>query len=141
MTNVVNNLLKSEIVTPEGSVYSKNVYMITVPGSEGEFGVMVGHAPMLVALKPGLVVTYDENMQILDRIFIINGFAEVTNESTILLVDQSNPISNFNLEDVEKQLVELRNELKDCHDVKEQEKINKEIHITEELLLVLKTNN
>ena len=83
-----NNFLKAEIVTPEGSLYSKNVHMVIMPGLEGEFGVLSGHVAMLVGLKPGLVVTYDSDMQILDRIFITNGFAEITKTSAILLVEK-----------------------------------------------------
>src|SRR5207253_735368 len=45
--------LKLEIVTPEEKIYSEDVDMVTLPGSEGELGVYPNHVPVLTALKPG----------------------------------------------------------------------------------------
>ncbi len=89
-----SNSLLVEIVTPEAAFYSKEVYMINMPGSEGEFGVLFGHVSLLAKLQPGIVTIFDAKMQIIDRISITEGFAEITDKSVSLLVEQAEHIAN-----------------------------------------------
>ena len=70
------DLLKFELVSPERLLSSGNVQQVVVPGTEGEFTVLVNHAPVLSTLKPGVVTVTDENGSE-DRIFVRGGFAEV----------------------------------------------------------------
>jgi F-type H+-transporting ATPase subunit epsilon len=50
--------LRFELVTPERQVMSADVHMVVVPGSEGEFGVMAGHAPFMTTLRDGELAVY-----------------------------------------------------------------------------------
>ncbi len=74
-----------ELVTPESLVVSGEVEMVVVPGSEGDFGVLAGHSPMISSLRPGLVDIYDASTRITKRIFVSEGFAEVTKERCTIL--------------------------------------------------------
>ena len=66
-----------ELVSPEKLLFSEDVEMVVVPGAEGDFGVLVGHAPLISALRPGVIGTYTGST-VDKRIFVAGGFAEVT---------------------------------------------------------------
>jgi F-type H+-transporting ATPase subunit epsilon len=77
--------LNVELVTPEALVFSSDVQMVVVPGAEGDFGVLVGHSPMISSLRPGIVDVYESDSKINKRIFIQDGFAEINAESCTIL--------------------------------------------------------
>jgi F-type H+-transporting ATPase subunit epsilon len=56
------DLLHFELVTPERLVRSEDVHMVVVPGSEGEFGAMAGHAPLMTTLKDGSLTVLAESV-------------------------------------------------------------------------------
>jgi F-type H+-transporting ATPase subunit epsilon len=89
--------LQFELVSPEKLLFSKQVAMVTVPGSEGEYGVLPGHAPMITTVKPGVIDIYaQENAPATDRIFVAGGFAEVTQTLCTVLADEAIPVSELN---------------------------------------------
>lgn len=75
--------MRLAIVTPVRSVVDTEADLVVAPGSEGELGILPGHAPLLVALKPG-VVSYDEGGRT-TRMVIGGGFAEVTQDHVTVL--------------------------------------------------------
>lgn len=127
-----------EIITPEFALYSRAVYMVVIPGSQGEFGVLPGHVAMVAAIKPGLITTYDIKMKVLDRIFIAGGFAEVTKNSVNVLVEKAAYLSDYNLETVTKDLNKLKDSLDLCDLDNEKDLIQKDIQFTEVLLANIK---
>ncbi|MGN6156306.1 MAG: ATP synthase F1 subunit epsilon [Sphingomicrobium sp.] len=78
--------LHFELVTPERQVMSEDVYMVVVPGTEGQEGIMAGHAPYMTVLKDGdEVAVYRSAGGQPDRIPVSGGFAEMgVNGLTIL---------------------------------------------------------
>jgi F-type H+-transporting ATPase subunit epsilon len=83
-----------ELVSPEKLLLSRAVEMAVLPAAEGEMGVMPGHAPMIVALRGG-VITVRENGQVTDRLFVAGGFAEVTPERCTVLADEATPVGQL----------------------------------------------
>jgi F-type H+-transporting ATPase subunit epsilon len=77
--------LKLKIVTPERQVLTKDVDQVILPGVAGSFGVLPEHAPMLVALKPGMVRVLHGNQS--EVYSCSGGYAEVTGEEVVLLAD------------------------------------------------------
>jgi F-type H+-transporting ATPase subunit epsilon len=75
--------LRLSIVTPTRAVVETDADLVVAPGSEGELGILPGHAPLLVALKPG-VVRYTEGNRS-SRVAIGGGFADVTQERVTVL--------------------------------------------------------
>jgi F-type H+-transporting ATPase subunit epsilon len=67
---------KLEITTPTGQVYSKHVDMVTLPGQEGEMGILPQHAPLIALLGDGEVVARRGNQE--DRLLVTGGCAEIT---------------------------------------------------------------
>ena len=81
------NTLKLEIVTPESKIYSEDVEMVTLPGSEGEAGIYPNHVPLMTTVQAGeIVVSRDGNEEI---VAIGEGFAEVTGEHVAILTDNA----------------------------------------------------
>ena len=78
--------LKLEIVTPKGPIFNGDVKSITLPGSEGEFGVLPGHAAVLTLLKTG-VIDIEKSSGKHDLVAISSGYAEVDESSVNILAD------------------------------------------------------
>src|SRR5947208_15742194 len=77
-----------ELVTPERLIVSTEVDMVVVPGTEGNFGVLPGHAPLISTIRPGTVDLY-QGRTITERIFVVGGIAEVTPERCTVLADEA----------------------------------------------------
>jgi F-type H+-transporting ATPase subunit epsilon len=80
--------IEFELVTPERLIVSTMVEMVVVPGTEGNFGVLPGHAPLISTIRPGTVDIY-ESRAIVERIFVVGGIAEVTPERCTVLADEA----------------------------------------------------
>lgn len=80
------DLLKLEVVTPEGLIFSKSVKSVTLPGSEGEFGVLPGHAALVSLLKVGVIDIELENSK--HEIVAINwGHVTIDEKEVTVLAD------------------------------------------------------
>lgn len=77
-----------ELVTPERLLLSERVEMVVIPGTEGNFGVLPGHAPLISSIRPGTIDIY-EGQAIARRIFVVSGIAEVTPELCTVLADEA----------------------------------------------------
>lgn len=97
-----------ELVSPEKLLLSEAVAMVVVPGSEGNFGVLPGHALLISTVRPGVIDVYsDEQTQISERIFVSGGFAEVTPERCTVLADEALPLASLDRADIEQQAKSL----------------------------------
>ena len=105
-----------ELVSPERLIMSKDVTMVVVPGSEGLFGVLPRHTSMLSALAPGVVDIYEEEV-ITERLFVVNGFAEVTADRCTVLAEDVIPIENLNPDELEEKIEEMRAEARNANDI------------------------
>ncbi|MEN6541654.1 F0F1 ATP synthase subunit epsilon [Parvibaculum sp.] len=86
--------LHFDLVSPERLLLSENVDMVTVPGKEGDFGVLAGHSPMMTVLRPG-VINVDEAGKPQRRIFVRGGFAEVTPAGLTVLAEHTIPVEEL----------------------------------------------
>lgn len=78
-------MLHFELVTPARLVRSDDVFMVVVPGTEGEFGVLEGHAPFMSTIRDGALTVYKTESGAPEQIMIQGGFAEVgANGLTVL---------------------------------------------------------
>jgi F-type H+-transporting ATPase subunit epsilon len=81
--------LHFELVTPERLVRSEDVHMVVVPGSEGEFGVLEGHAPFMSTIRNGELAIYRTGGGEPERIAIEGGFAEVNDRGLTVLAESA----------------------------------------------------
>jgi F-type H+-transporting ATPase subunit epsilon len=81
--------LHFELVTPEKLVRSEDVYMVVVPGTEGDFGVLEGHAPFMSVVRSGELAIYSGPNTVTARIRVEGGFAEVNQRGLTVLAEQA----------------------------------------------------
>ena len=81
--------LHFELVTPDRLVMSDDVYMVVVPGTEGESGIMAGHAPYMTTLKDGEVAVYRAAGAQPEKIAVTGGFAEVSDRGLTVLAESA----------------------------------------------------
>ena len=81
--------LHFELVTPEKLVMSDDVYMVVVPGTEGEFGVLAGHAPFMSTLRDGDLAVYRTAGSAPEKIPVSGGFAEVSDRGLTVLAESA----------------------------------------------------
>jgi F-type H+-transporting ATPase subunit epsilon len=89
--------LAFEFVSPERLLLSSEADMVTVPGAEGEFGVLAGHAPVLSTLRPGIVVVEDGG-RVVRRFYVRGGFAEVTPAGLTILSEDATDLAEIDRE-------------------------------------------
>lgn len=99
-----------ELVTPERLLVSRDVEMVVVPGSEGNFGVLPGHAPFISTIRPGTVDIY-QGRAITERIFVVGGIAEVTPERCTVLADEAMPPDALDRAALDAELTEIEGNL------------------------------
>ncbi|KAB2846168.1 MAG: F0F1 ATP synthase subunit epsilon [Hyphomicrobiaceae bacterium] len=116
MADANTNTFKFELVSPERLLMSEDVTSVRVPGTDGEFTVLAGHAPVLSSLRPGLldVILPGGKEQ---RIFVRGGFAEVDPKSLTVLAQQA-----INLDELDRAALaqEIKNAEEDVADAKDE---------------------
>jgi|APTNR8051073442_1049403.scaffolds.fasta_scaffold09615_2 F-type H+-transporting ATPase subunit epsilon len=96
--------MKFEIVTPAAPMLSEDAELVIIPGAEGNFGVMPGHAPLLSSIRPGTIEIRDRTLKILAQYFVEGGFAEVTPERCTVLAEEAVPLAKIDREEAESRL-------------------------------------
>ena len=124
-----------ELVTPERLVISRGVDMVVVPGTEGDFGVLPGHTPMVSTVRPGVVNVYQGN-EIVERMFVAGGFAEVTAARCTVLADRAVAVDELDRAAAEQTLKDAREDLADAETDDERREADRQIAICEEILRI-----
>lgn len=78
-----------DLVSPERALVSKPVAAVILPGSEGQFTVLAGHAPVIATLDPGLIEVFEQESGAGEQIFVKGGLAEVKPTGLIVLAEES----------------------------------------------------
>jgi F-type H+-transporting ATPase subunit epsilon len=99
-----------ELVTPERLLLSEMVEMVVVPGTEGNFGVLPGHAPLISSIRPGTIDIY-EGQTVVRRIFVVSGTAEVTPERCTILADEAMSPDELDRSAIEAELQTIQGNL------------------------------
>ena len=96
-----------DLVSPEQLVFNDKVSMIIVPGKDGDIGVLPGHSKLLSSLRPGRVMVYGEDKQLLKSFFVTGGFVEINPEKCIVLAEGVNEMSELDKSSIQQQIQEL----------------------------------
>ncbi len=107
------DMVAFELVSPERLLLSVSAEMVVVPGSEGDFAVLAGHAPMLSTLRPGAIEIY-EGDKVTERIFVGGGFAEVSNDRLTVLAEEAMPFADIDRAKLEQSLKDATEDLEDA---------------------------
>ncbi len=105
--------LRFELVSPERLLRSGDVHMVVVPGTDGDFGVLQGHAPFMSTIRPGAIAVYADNASAApERIFIDGGFAEVNDKGLTILAEGAIPVSDIDPAKLATDLANAREDVK-----------------------------
>ena len=106
-----------DLVSPESLIFNDDVGMIIIPGKDGDLGVLPGHSKIMSSLRPGRVMVYGEDKNLLKSFFVSGGFAEINPEKCIVLAESVDEMSELEKSLVEKEIQEL--ESKDSENSKD----------------------
>ena len=96
-----------DLVTPEQLLFNDEVGMIIVPGKDGDIGVLPGHSKLLSSLRPGRVMVYGEDKNLLKSFFVTGGFVEINPEKCIVLAEDVNDMSDLDKDIIQQQIQKL----------------------------------
>jgi len=105
--------LKLEIVTPEEKIYSEDVEMVTLPGTEGELGVYPNHVPVLTAIKPGELRIIKDGRE--TAMAVGEGFVEIRADGISVLTDMALQPEKIDVEAAEKAVARAEAAMKEDH--------------------------
>ena len=104
-----------ELVAPDRLLLSVQADSVAVPGAEGDFGVLPGHAPLIAALRTG-VIEVEGAGDVVDRIFVAGGFAEVGGDRLTVLAEDAVPVADMDRGDLEQRIQNAREDVEDAKD-------------------------
>jgi F-type H+-transporting ATPase subunit epsilon len=128
--------IQFELVSPERLLLSEPVEMVVVPGVEGDFGVLPGHAPLVSTVRPGVIAVF-EGGKVVQRIYVARGFAEVTPERCTVLAEQATPVADIDRAAAEGEIREARDDLGEAKDDAERARLEFRIAAAEAKLAAL----
>ena len=104
-----------ELVSPERLLLSIPVEMVVVPGSEGDFGVLPGHAPMISTVRPGVISIWQDGA-VDRRVFVAGGVAEVQPERCTVLAEDAVPLEEADEAEADRRVADAREALERADD-------------------------
>ena len=110
-----------DLVSPEKVLFSGEVSQVDVPGSEGDFGVLAAHAPLVTTLRPGILVVYSERDA--QRIVVDGGFAEVSPAGLTVLANLAVPVDEFDVAELAGMIKDTEEDVADETDGWKRDKV------------------
>ena len=100
-----------ELVSPQKIAFSGEVDQVDVPGAEGDFGVLAGHAPLIALLRPGLMTVYAAGEK--TRLVVLGGFAEVGPDGLTVLADVATSVEDLDRTSLQTQIAQMEQDIKE----------------------------
>jgi F-type H+-transporting ATPase subunit epsilon len=113
--------LHFEFVSPERMLFSGDVDQVDLPGAEGDMGILAGHAPLVTALRPGVVTIYSGSTR--EPVVVIGGFAEVSPAGLTILADRAVPRADFDITTLAGEIKDTEEDVADAADAGERDKL------------------
>lgn len=115
---------------------SAEVTQVDVPGIEGDFGVLAGHAPLITSLRPGVVAIKAQGRDD-ERIFVRGGFAEVNLDGLTILAEEAMPLAELDAAALDAQVKDAEEDLGDAKDDAARQKAQESLDRLRELRVAL----
>jgi F-type H+-transporting ATPase subunit epsilon len=103
-----------ELVSPERQLFSGAVEQVVVPGSEGDFGVLAGHAPFVSTLRPGILTIHADGQP--KRLYVRGGFAEISAGGLTILAERATAVEDLHVDQIDREIREAQEDLADAKD-------------------------
>ena len=113
--------LHFDLVSPEKLLFSGDVDQVDVPGSEGDFGVLAGHAPFVTTVRPGILTIFQGGAGL--KVVVNGGFAEVNPEGLTVLADMAVPLEDFDRAVLAGQIKDTEEDVADAKEPWQRDKL------------------
>ena len=100
-----------ELVSPDKISFAGEVDQVDVPGAEGDFGVLAGHAPLIALLRPGLMTVYAAGEK--TRLVVLGGFAEAGPDGLTVLADVATSVEDLDRTSLQTQIAQMETRVND----------------------------
>lgn len=127
-----------DVVTPTRLLLSEKADMVVIPGGDGDFGVLPGHAPLLSTVRPGSIAIYERD-KVRERVFVEGGFAEVTETRCTVLAQMAIPVAEISEDEALKRFDKARAALEAAEDFDARKAQGRELAVAEALLAAVRT--
>ena len=118
-----------ELVSPEEKLISGPAIMVTVPGDEGDFGVLKGHAAMISSIRAGVIEIQANDNEEARRIFVAGGFADVSPSNCTVLAEEAVDVQNLSKDDLEQTIRNLSEDIGMAKDEHEKGRLEQKLTI------------
>jgi F-type H+-transporting ATPase subunit epsilon len=113
--------LHFEFVSPESVLFSGAVDQVDLPGSEGDMGILPGHAPLVTTLRPGILTIFREGKR--EPVVVVGGFAEVGPGGLTVLADRAVARDDFDLTSLASDIRDAEEDVADAKSDAERDKL------------------
>ena len=120
------------LVMPERELLDTEADMVVVPGSEGDFGVLHGHAPLISTVRPGVLEVLQGD-KVEQRFIVVGGFAEVTPERCTVLADEAIPFAEVTAEQLAERERAAERDIVDAANDAERAAAQKDLAVAKDL--------
>lgn len=100
-----------KLVSPERILMDEPAMQVVVPGEEGDLGVLKGHSPFVVSVRPGVVSIQKTANGEVQKIFVAGGFADISAENCTVLAEEAIAVADLNKEELEQKISDLKEDL------------------------------
>jgi F-type H+-transporting ATPase subunit epsilon len=114
-----------DLVSPERLLFSGEVDQVDVPGSEGDFGVLAGHAPLIAMLRPGIVSVLGAGAP--TRIVVADGYAEVNPAGLTILAELATPLDEFDRTRLDAQISDTEDDVVDMPEGRQRDRLRRRL--------------
>ncbi len=128
--------LQLELVLPDKLVASKLVDMVIIAGTEGDFGVLPEHAPLVSSIRPGLLEIHDSEKT--EKFFLAGGFVEVLSNQVSILASELCSLEDIDVSSCKDEIENLKKQLNSSQDEKEKSLIQNNIYKLEVKIALIK---
>ena len=128
--------LQLELVLPDKLVASKLVDMVIIAGTEGDFGILPEHAPLISSIRPGLLEIHDSEKT--DKFFLAGGFVEVLSNQVSILASELCSLEDIDVSSCKDEIENLKKQLNSSQDEKEKSLIQNNIDKLEVKIALIK---
>jgi len=123
-----------ELVSPDRLLMSVEADAVAMPGMEGDFGVLPGHAPLISALRAG-IIAIEGGSEGPDQVYIAGGFAEVVADRLTVLAEEAVPVDDMDSTDIEQRIQETNDELAGAEDGEQRRLAEGKVGVLQEMLI------
>ena len=123
-----------ELVSPDQLLMSVEADSVAMPGMEGDFGVLPGHAPFISALRAG-IITVEGSSEGVEQVYIDGGFAEVVADRLTVLAEEAVLVDKMDRANIEQRMQEAKDKLAEAKDGEERRLAESKVSMLQEILV------